>query len=472
MLCRGGLAVSLAVALAVAPAGQPQFDTAAGRQLAAAILNSGRSFQYVSELTRIAGPRLIGSATYENAVEWASRQFRDAGIERVTLEPFTIARGWERGSARGRILAPIDQPLHVESIGWMPSTPEGGLEGEVVAVNDFAPERIAAQRSVKGRIALLVGRERVSDPYEHGGRREDLDVHLRDAGAIAILSPDDDPGNQLTAHRREFGTDIGALPEAQIGRDDARTIRRLLDRGAVRIVLDLRNRITPGEVTVHNVLAEIRGREQPDEWIIVGAHLDSWDFATGAQDNGTGVAMVLEAARAIAASGRPPRRSIRFALWGGEEQGQVGSGAYVRAHAAELDRLVAMLNTDAGTGRVIGWTVPGRSDVALAVRPLAQSLLSDLGTATLDQGLQYAFSSDGAPFILAGIPTLDLNADDSRYEEIHHKTTDTIDRVDAHNLAVGAATVAVTAYAIAEAPQWIAPRLDRQAVARIFKKGS
>jgi hypothetical protein len=462
--------VCLAAALAIAPAGQPQFDTAAGRRLADAILDSGQSLQYVSELTRTAGPRLTGSATYEHAVEWASRQFRAAGIERVTLEPFTIARGWERMSARGRILAPIDQPLHVESLGWMPSTPDGGVEGEVVLVKDLAPERVAAQRSLKGRIALVMGGEKVGNPYERGGRRENLDARLRDAGAIAILSPDDDAGNQLTARRREFGTDVGALPEAQIGRDDARTIRRLLDRGVVRIALDLRNRITPGAVTVHSVLAEIRGRDQPDEWIIVGAHLDSWDFATGAQDNGTGVAMVLEAARAIAASGRPPRRSIRFALWGGEEQGQVGSGAYVRAHAQELDRLVAALNTDAGTARQIGWTVPGRSDVAFAVRPLAQSLLSDLGTATLDEELQYAFQSDGAPFILAGIPTLDLNADDSRYEDIHHKTTDTIDRVDAKNLAIGAATVAVTAYALAETPQRIAPRLDGQTVARIFRK--
>jgi hypothetical protein len=373
-------------------------------------------------------------------------------------------------SARGRILTPIDQPLHVESLGWMPSTPDGAVEGEVVLVKDLAPDRIAAQRSLKGRIALVVGREKLSDPYEHGGRREDLDARLRDAGAIAILSPDDDPGNRLTARRREFDTDIGALPEAQIGRDDAQTIRRLLDRGVVRIALDLRNRITPGPVTVHNVLAEIRGRGQPDEWIIVGAHLDSWDFATGAQDNATGAAMVLEAARAIAASGNPPRRSIRFALWGGEEQGQVGSRAYVRAHAQELDRLVAALNTDAGTGREIGWTAPGRPDVAFALRPLAQSLLSDLGTATLDEDLKYAFQSDGAAFILAGLPMLDLNADDSRYEDIHHKATDTLDRVDARNLAIGAATVAVTAYAIADLPQRVAPRLDHAAVVRAFKK--
>jgi len=169
------------------------------------------------------------------------------------------------------------------------------------------------------------------------------------------------------------------------------------------------------------------------------------------------VAMVLEAARAIAAR-PPPRRSIRFALWGGEEQGQIGSTAYAAAHAAELDRLVADLNSDAGTGRIIGWTAPGRDDVIRGARPLTRSFLGELGAATFDDSLRYAFQSDGAAFILGGIPTLDLNADDTAYEEIHHTAADTMARVDARALAVGAATVGATAYAIADAPGRIAPR--------------
>jgi Zn-dependent M28 family amino/carboxypeptidase len=205
------------------------------------------------------------------------------------------------------------------------------------------------------------------------------------------------------------------------------------------------------------VIAELRGRERPDEWVLVGAHLDSWDFATGAQDNATGVAMVLEAARAIAA-GQPPRRSIRFALWGGEEQGQLGSNAYARDHTSTLDRLVADLNSDAGTGRIIGWTAPGREDVIRAARPLTRSFLTELGAATFDDSQRYAFQSDGAAFVLSGIPTLDLNADDTAYEEIHHTGADTMARVDAHALAVGAATVGATAYAIADAPGPFASR--------------
>jgi len=218
------------------------------------------------------------------------------------------------------------------------------------------------------------------------------------------------------------------------------------------------NRVTPAAAGSVNVVADLPARERSDEVVIVGAHLDAWDFGPGAQDNATGVAMVLEAARAITALRAPPRRTIRFALWGGEEQGQVGSTAYVRTHAPLLDRVVADLNTDAGTGRVIGWTAPGRDEVIRAVRPLTRIALDELRAATFDDSLRYAFQSDGAPFILAGIPTLDLNADDTNYEEIHHKAADTMDRVDARNLAIGAAAVAATAYAIADAPRPIAAR--------------
>jgi Zn-dependent M28 family amino/carboxypeptidase len=288
---------------------------------------------------------------------------------------------------------------------------------------------------------------------------------------LAILSADSDADNELSARGFTFSTAIVVLPAAQVGRDDAESIRRALARGVVRISLELNNRITPGGAIVNNVIADIPGRDRAGEWVLVGAHLDSWDFGTGAQDNATGVAMVLEAARAIAALGQAPRRSIRFALWGGEEQGQLGSTAYARAHSAELDRLLATLNADAGTGRTIGWTAPGRADLIRAVRPLTQDFLRELDAATFDESLRYAFQSDGAPFILAGIPTLDLNADDTKYEDIHHKAADTVDRVDARNLAVGAATVAATAYAIADAVGRLPPRLDRRAVEQLRRKG-
>jgi carboxypeptidase Q len=458
---RPGGSAALIVAILVAPT---------GLELARSSVSGGKSLAYVRGLTD-AGPRLTGSAAYQRAAEWSAGQFRAMGITRVALEPFTIERGWERVAARARILAPDGRPIHVASLGWSPSTPEGGFDAEVVALDAFSPGALPPRAALQGRIVLLPDGDPPGDSDTAARTRIALASALRAAGVLAILSADTDPDNQLSARGFIFSTAIVVLPAAQVGRDDAESIRRSLARGAVRMSLELSNRITPDAAIVDNVIAEIPGRERPDEWVLVGAHLDSWDFGTGAQDNATGVAMVLEAARAIAALRPAPRRSVRFALWGGEEQGQLGSTAYARAHAAELDRLVATLNSDAGTGRTIGWTAPGRADLVRTVRPLTQDFLRELDAATFDESLRYAFQSDGAPFILAGIPTLDLNADDTKYEDIHHKAADTIDRVDARNLAVGAATVAATAYAIADAAMRMAPRLDRRAVERLRRRG-
>jgi carboxypeptidase Q len=458
MFRRPGLTVLVvAVSLLTALPRRTGASAATAQELARASMTAGRALEYASELTAL-GPRVTGSASYQRAAEWAADRFRTIGLTGVVLEPFTLERGWERVSARARIVAPSERPLHVASLGWMPSTPEGGFDADVVALDRFSLDAIAARRALQGRIVLLPDGDPPGAPAQAARTRSAVAVALRAAGVLAMLAADSDAGNQLSARGFGFTTAIGVLPAAQIGREDAQLIRDLLARGPVRLSLELINRTTPAAATAMNVVADLPARERSDEMVIVGAHLDAWDFGAGAQDNATGVAMVLEAARAIVALHAPPLRTIRFALWGGEEQGQVGSTAYVRAHAPLLDRVVAHLNTDAGTGRVIGWTAPGRPEVIRAVRPLTQAALRELEADTFDDSLRYAFQSDGAPFIRAGIPTLDLNADDTKYEEIHHKAADTMDRVDARNLAIGAAAVAATAYAIADAPRPIAAR--------------
>ena len=221
----------------------------------------------------------------------------------------------------------------------------------------------------------------------------------------------------------------------------------------------------------NNVVAEIRGSEKPDEWVIVGAHLDSWDFATGAQDNGSGAAQVLEAARAIAALGVPPKRSIRFALWGGEEEGLVGSLAYVQQHSAELNRCVANLNTDNGAGHPEGWKTQGRKDLQTALEPLSKALLASLGAGEISLD-KVEMDTDHGSFLLQGVPALNLKVEDSKYDEAHHKQADTLDKVDPHDLADGAAVLAVTAFSLANADKPIGPRLDHAAVGELLKKDS
>ncbi|HKV41495.1 MAG TPA: M20/M25/M40 family metallo-hydrolase [Blastocatellia bacterium] len=439
-------------------------------RIAGTILVNGHSLEYDRQLSDGFGGRLTGTDAYNRAAQWAADQFRAAGINNVKLEPFTILHGWDRGYARGEMIAPRRRPLHLESLAWTPSTPAGGVRGNIVFVNDVSAAKIKKDAGkINGNIAMLDLRAIFA------ARRMDAFSdfiasfkRLKEAGAAAALVSDREPNNVLNAFSPIWGTDIAPLPIAQVGMEDGELIIRLLQAGPVEIQFEYQNKVT-GPEQVNDVVAEIPGTQKPDEWVIIGAHLDSWDFGTGAQDNGTGSAMVLEAARAIAALGKPPLRSIRFALWGGEEQGLLGSTAYVKAHRSELDRCVAVLNTDNGAGHPRGWKVEGRSDLAQAIAGY-KSLLTDLDGAGVSEEASY--DTDHGPFMLEGVPALDLWVDMTHYGEIHHKSSDTFDKVNAHDLADGAAVVAVTAYAVADRPDPIVPHLDHNAVEQILKKAN
>jgi hypothetical protein len=460
-----------AQAFAQVPAGGPSAEAReAASRLAGAVLVGGRATEYLKGLTDGFGGRLTGSPAFEASARWAAEQFRAAGIKDVRLEEWPVESAWQRGEARGRILAPVERRLYVESLGWSPSTPPGGVRGEVVVVGDVSPEGIRAQAAqVKGRVVMFqlskIFAQGIWKGFAQLMRSQQL---LKEAGAVALIFPEGTANNVHSAVSLNWGSNLSPLPAAEVGSEDARLIMRLLSEQPARPVsveFAFENRTT-GRALTHNVVAEIRGRERPDEWVIVGAHLDSWDFGTGAQDNGAGVAQVLEAARAIAA-GSAPRRSIRFALWGGEEQGLLGSEAYARAHAAELRSCVAALNTDNGAGHPKGWKYEGREDVRQALQPLG-ALLAGLGGEGLSE--EMTFDTDHGHFFLAGVPALDLWVDMTHYGDVHHKPSDTFDKVNGHDLAAGAAVVAVTAYAIADAPAPFAPHADRKTVGEILKK--
>ncbi|MFL6283627.1 MAG: M20/M25/M40 family metallo-hydrolase, partial [Pyrinomonadaceae bacterium] len=323
--------------------------------LAGTVLVGGRSMDYLRGLADGFGGRLSGSPAYERSAEWAAQQFRAAGVKDVRLEEWSLDNTWQRGTeAHGRITAPVERRLNVESLGWSPSTPSGGVRGEVILVSDITPEGIRSQAArIKGRVVMLDIRrlfaQNVWKAFQLAIASQPL---FKEAGAVALIFPESTANNAHSALSLNWGSTLAPLPEAEFGMEDGKLIKRLLQEQPARPVtveFNYENRTAARTVT-HNVVAEIRGRERPDEWVIVGAHLDSWDFGTGAQDNGAGVAQVLEAARAIASMPRPPRRSIRFALWGGEEQGLLGSAAYARAHESEMKTCIAALNTDNGAG--------------------------------------------------------------------------------------------------------------------------
>jgi carboxypeptidase Q len=379
-----------------------------------------------------------------------------------------MPNGWQRGWARGEMISPLARPLHIESMGWAPSTPEGGVKGEVVVIDDVSPDAIKKKSDqIKGKIVMID----TVKIYAEGWLKVVAAVmaapqYVKDAGALAVITPDREANNVINATSMDWHGHESVLPIGRLGMEDSKLVQRLLEKGPVTIQFELHN-TTSGPIQVNNVIAEIRGSELPDEWIIIGAHLDSWDFGTGAEDNGTGSASVIEVARAIAALGRPPRRSIRFALWGGEEEGLLGSSAWVQAHLNEMGKCVAVLNNDNGPGHPKGWKVEGRDDLRATMQPISDEILKDIGGGGLS--LETTYDTDHGPFMLQGVPALDLWVDMEPYMKLHHKSSDTYDKVDPVDFKAGSAILVATAWAIAEAPHPIAVHLDHAAVGEILK---
>ncbi len=433
------------------------------RALAGATLVGGRAHALLRELTDNYGPRLTGSPAYAGAARWALEAFQKMGADDARLEDFDLPVSWQRGPVTLRATAPVARPLAADAIGWAPAPPGGALRAEVVLVETLS-EAAKRARELKGKIVLPSGKR--------GARlglaaRLEAQRALRDAGVAALITRGRRPNNAGNA-RACFGcaSRASTLPMVEVGLEDSAWLERRLEEGKVTLELANESRLG-GPLKVPNVVAELRGRERPDEFILVGAHLDSWDFATGAQDDGAGVAQVLEAARVIAQAGQRPRRSIRFALWGGEEQGLLGSLAYAKAHAAELDRAVAVVNADHGAGAPKGFWLDARPDLVPRFAPLAKRLFAGLGAAELKD--DFHCDTDHCPFALEGVPTFNLEVDEKVYDEVHHAPSDTFDKVNEHELSAGAACVAIAAYALADLPDRVGPRLPHAKVTENLK---
>lgn len=434
----------------------------------AASVYTGPSVSTLRELTDTYGGRLTGSPAYQRSADWGAAKFRSYGIQNVRLEPFKIPSGWQRGTASGAMVSPLPRPLSIASLGWAPSTPPGGVRGPVIGISDVSAEKLKDTDQFRGKIILLDTNKIFAEGWVKAiPKIEAAWPVFQKAGALAVVLTDHEKNNVLNAHDGIWGARMLPLPGAEIGMEDGKLIQRALEQGPVVIQFSLQNE-TAGETTVNNVIAEIRGSERPDEWILIGAHLDSWDFGTGAQDNGSGAVGVLEVARAFTTMGKAPRRSVRFALWGGEEQGLLGSYAYSLAHQSEMNRCIAVLNTDNGAGHPKGWKVEGRKDLKEALQPWSDALLKDLNGG--DISLETTYDTDHGPFMLQGVPVLDLWVDMAPYFVVHHKSSDTVDKIDAIDFKAGEAVVAVTAYAIAQSEKPIAPHIDHKAVGDILKE--
>jgi len=436
------------------------------------IIENGKAYEYDQHLADDIGPRLTGSRNYQQAVQWSVEQFRSLGLENVHTESFALNAAWEPEiNAVGRMIEPHEQTLHLISVGWAPSTPAGGIRGKVVLIrNLLLPEMLNEDRDkIRGNIALI---DRSSYSFPNGlmvGQYFAALSSLARYGARAVLV-----GGGRSANDVEYGGaatsdgSIAALPIARLGREDLQLLVRLLEKGPVTVEFSYRNRIrTPAQAD--NVVAEIRGRQLPDEVVIIGAHLDSVQSGTGAQDNGAGVASVLDAARAIKASGGVPRRTIRFVLFGGEEEWELGSQAYVTKHAAELDKCDAMLVTDTGSDTAFGWINNGRDDETPALKEFAP-VLHEFGGDGISTDATYLLHSDHTPFYARGVPTLMLWTDMTKYLQFVHQPGDTFDKVEKDKLAKGTAIVAATAFLIADSAKSFAARQSQAEVEETLKK--
>src|SRR5216684_4043431 len=411
-------------------------------------------------LTDEIGGRMSGTPAAARAVAWGVAAFHDAGVD-VHTEKYTIPVTWSEGASHLEVLSPAPFPVHLVSVAWGPATPVGGVEATVI----FAGEGTEADfvrlgPSAKGAI-LLVHSELLKtwdDLFQEYTKAPGIIQRAKGAGARAILWMSTRERMLLYRHSNTFTGQVDALPQAILAREDALRLEHLLAAGqSVRVRLDLPNRV--GDSTQQeNVIAEIKGREKPDEWVLLGAHLDSWELGTGALDNGCNAALVIEAARAIKATGLLPRRTIRFVLFSGEEQGTVGSFEYVKAHRAELDKIRAMITYDSGIGRVTGYSLGGRRDIEAGVRELLKPLESwGVNNHTHDA----SFGTDNFDFLLEGVPTLVANQEEANYLPNYHAASDTLDKVDMRELKLHTSLAALTAWGIADRAEPLGKRLTR-----------
>jgi hypothetical protein len=440
-------------------------------------------------LCDVIGPRLTGSANLKRANEWTRDKFTVYGLDNAHLEPWKIARGWTRGSATGKVVAPTEHRLLLESAGWAPGT-NGPVKGPVIylrATNQaeldvykgklknawIVSQPVSVQPSPKTKTdtpgAPAVGQVPRGPaggrrPGSGGDfmammafRRTMRDFLVKEGVAGFLRDSDKEHGLvNMTGSSQDFT--ISKTPEAFLTTESYGLLTRLLKRGPVEVEIDIKNKVTDGEVEVYNTVAELKGTEKPDEVVIIGGHLDSWDLGTGATDNGTGTMAVLEAARALKASGVKPLRTIRFVLFSGEEEGLHGSKVYAKDHDKELAKVSGVLVHDMGTGKVTSIGLQGRYDLRQVMDKVVAPFQRELNLEELS--MRNMGGTDHLSFHPAGVPAFAVVQHEAEYRKTHHTESDTFDKVYADEVNQGAKVLAAWAYNVAMLPELL-PRAPK-----------
>jgi carboxypeptidase Q len=431
------------------------------------------AFQYLTELSDDIGARVTSSPAAQKATDWGVAKMKNIGLQNVRTEKWTLWKGWTRGTAQAELLAPIRHTLTIDAMGWTGSTPQNGAEGEVVTANIFdLDNELKNLARFRGKIVMM---KPEGEPKKNFwlifAQFGDFINALQKVGAVAVIGGQGGSkaeGMHLThTGILGFAADF-SLPVVDMTNEDQSQIERFLAAGkTVRLHINVQNKFTDGPVESSNVIGEIPGRERPDEIVVVGAHLDSWDLSEGATDNGTGSSSVLAAAEAILKSGQRPRRTLRFILFTGEEQGLLGSLAYVKQHAGEMKNHLGAIVLDTGQGPVKEFQLGGRDDLLPAFQAFANSL-SDIRDIKVNDKLE--FGTDTGPFILAGLPGINLDQDSPDYKYTNHSAADTLEEVKPDVLAQNATVMALTAFWLADRPERFANPWPAERTAKMLRQ--
>ena len=425
---------------------------------------SNGALEFLETLSDTIGGRITGSPGSREAAELILKSLKDAGFENAHTEEYKLTSVWQHGPTTGEVVSPVQRALIIGSYGWVPGTP-GPIE---VPVADIGPAVLDASARAfdhfKG-MAVIVDLRSNGLSTAYVGTREVLAKQLAKAGAAAMFIVSDKPDRMV--YTSAFGFYPRApLPVLSIASDDAAFLRRLLRKGSVKIKIDVQNTFGSGPGVERNVVADLPG-EDAREKVLMTAHFDDWDPAEGANDNGAGVAVVLEAARIFKRLGIRPKHTIRFVFFSGEEQLSNGSRAYIERHNDELDDTRAVFNIDCGAHPPLGFRIHGRADLEATSRELLKPL-APLGVDRVF--LEADFDSDQETFIVAGMPVYSLWVDQRDYDARHHTIIDTYERVDPLMVKLETAIMAVAAYSFANADKRPGPRLSPAEVQELLKR--
>jgi carboxypeptidase Q len=435
-------------------------DTDADRLIAEALKPSPIETN-LRHLTDEIGGRVPGTPAFQKAVEWGLAAFKAAGADSVHTEEFTIPHSWTEGETRmsAALYSGTRFTVRAVSIAWAPALAPS-RHVPIVDVGEGTEADFKKEGDISGKLVLVHTKvlESWADLFWEYEQAPAVIAQAVQGKAKAIAFMATREHDILYRHTNAVAGEIDRLPMVIVAREDGERIARLLASGhPVWADLSIPNKIG-GPIKTWNVIGEIRGSEKPDEYVVLGAHLDSWELGTGALDNGCNAALVIDALRAIKASGRKPRRSIRFILFSGEEEGMMGSRAYVAAHQADLDKIAGVVIFDSGTGKTTGFSVGGRKDII----PIAEPLVAPLAQFGADKLLPTAESgTDHFDFMLQGVPTFVADQEGANYLENYHAVSDTYDKVDFPQLKKSVAGAAVLSWELADLPGRVGPRLHR-----------